>query len=268
MKKLHFYLCINASTYMSMHTSSFTKCPIYCIILEHFCRLAYDHDGLQNSETLSLTYTCVCNCIATGINSKRPFNISVWNNRVVIYHCKNWQCFSILNSGDEILAGLFCRMITYLFWTCNQGCQMAYFQTKNSNLGSFCRVSQWKMLVSFMDIWPILQPFFMFYVWLFGIFSRFGMLYHEYSGNPAWIVLVGFGIEMVCLFYVEELRRFQSISGRSLWWRVAPLTRAQNQGDQIGRIFTNWTIVYFCSFLKIKKVDEIFGKLFSADHVM
>jgi hypothetical protein len=33
---------------------------------------------------------------------------------------------------------------------------------RNLNLGKFCRVLQWKMLVYFMDIWCIL--------WQFGIF--------------------------------------------------------------------------------------------------
>jgi hypothetical protein len=36
---------------------------------------------------------------------------------------------------------------------------MVYIQTKNRNLGKFGRVLQWKLLVYFMDIWSILQPF-------------------------------------------------------------------------------------------------------------
>jgi hypothetical protein len=47
---------------------------------------------------------------------------------------------------------------------------MAYFQNKNTNLGKFWRALQWKTLVYFVAIWYIL--------WLFVIFSRFGMLYH------------------------------------------------------------------------------------------
>jgi hypothetical protein len=35
-----------------------------------------------------------------------------------------------------------------------QGCQMAYFKTKNTNLGKFLRVLQRKMLVYFMATWP------------------------------------------------------------------------------------------------------------------
>jgi hypothetical protein len=30
---------------------------------------------------------------------------------------------------------------------CSRGCQMVYFHTKNSNLGKFWRVFQWKLLV-------------------------------------------------------------------------------------------------------------------------
>jgi hypothetical protein len=40
-----------------------------------------------------------------------------------------------------------------------QGCEMVCFQTKNLNLGKFCRVLLWKILVYFMTIWSILQPF-------------------------------------------------------------------------------------------------------------
>jgi hypothetical protein len=42
----------------------------------------------------------------------------------------------------------------------NQGCQMAYFQTKNPNLGKFCRALQWKILVYLWTLGlPILRPF-------------------------------------------------------------------------------------------------------------
>jgi hypothetical protein len=54
----------------------------------------------------------------------------------------------------------------------DQGCQMAYFQTQNPNLGNFWREMQY---VYFMAIWYIL--------WLFGIFSLFGIMYQEKSGN-------------------------------------------------------------------------------------
>jgi hypothetical protein len=43
-----------------------------------------------------------------------------------------------------------------------QGCQMVCFQTKNPNLGKFWRVSQWKMMVYFMDTWSILRSFVIF----------------------------------------------------------------------------------------------------------
>jgi hypothetical protein len=66
------------------------------------------------------------------------------------------------------------------------------FQTKNTNLGKFWRAMQWKMLVYFMAIWYILWPFgifcvhFVYFMVIWYIFPRFGTLYQEKSGNPAW----------------------------------------------------------------------------------
>jgi hypothetical protein len=48
-----------------------------------------------------------------------------------------------------------------------QGCQMAYFQTKNPDLGKFWSVLLWKMLVYFTAILFILR--------LFGIVCPFGL---------------------------------------------------------------------------------------------
>jgi hypothetical protein len=36
-----------------------------------------------------------------------------------------------------------------------QGCQMVYFQTKNTNLGKFWRALEWKRLVYSMAIWNV-----------------------------------------------------------------------------------------------------------------
>jgi hypothetical protein len=61
----------------------------------------------------------------------------------------------------------------------------------NQKPHKFWCVLQWKMLVYLMDIRPILQAFDMFYghlvyfVVIWYIFPRFGMLYQEKSGNPA-----------------------------------------------------------------------------------
>jgi hypothetical protein len=49
------------------------------------------------------------------------------------------------------------------FFHHNQGCQMAYFQTKNPNLGKLLRALDWKMLLDFMAICNILQTFGIFY---------------------------------------------------------------------------------------------------------
>jgi hypothetical protein len=82
-----------------------------------------------------------------------------------------------------------------------QGCQMAYFQTKNPNLGKLWRALQWKMLVYFMAIWSILwlvgiccgQLVYFKVVWY--IFPHFGMLYHEKSGNPGSLGCMYIGSE-------------------------------------------------------------------------
>jgi hypothetical protein len=34
----------------------------------------------------------------------------------------------------------------------DQGCQMVFFQTKNPNLGKFCRALEWKSLVYYLAI--------------------------------------------------------------------------------------------------------------------
>jgi hypothetical protein len=69
---------------------------------------------------------------------------------------------------------------------------MVYFQTKNPNLGKFWRVLQWKTLLYFMYIGSILQPFgiklyehLVYFVVIRYIFTRFGILYQDKSGNPA-----------------------------------------------------------------------------------
>jgi hypothetical protein len=71
---------------------------------------------------------------------------------------------------------------------------MVTFQTKNPNLGKFCRVLQWKTLVIFncclvylTAFCYILWPFVLFYGNLVH-FSCSGMLYQEKSGNPVWLI--------------------------------------------------------------------------------
>jgi hypothetical protein len=68
---------------------------------------------------------------------------------------------------------------------------MVSFQTKNLNLGKFWMALDWKLLISFMAIWNILETFGIFYDHLgtFCVhlvhFYRFGIMYQEKSGNPA-----------------------------------------------------------------------------------
>jgi hypothetical protein len=75
----------------------------------------------------------------------------------------------------------------------HQGCQMVYFQTKIQILGKFLRVPNGKVLVHFTALWSVLRPFGIFWViwYILGhlvyfwsdIFSHFGMLRKEKSGN-------------------------------------------------------------------------------------
>jgi hypothetical protein len=52
---------------------------------------------------------------------------------------------------------------TCLYTLSIQGCQMVYFQTKNTNLGTLWRVLEWEMLLYFKIIWSILWPFCIIY---------------------------------------------------------------------------------------------------------
>jgi hypothetical protein len=66
---------------------------------------------------------------------------------------------------------------------------MVYSQTKIPNLGKFWRALDWKMLIYFIDILNILRRFGIFYdhfvhsVFIWYIFSGFGITNHEKSGN-------------------------------------------------------------------------------------
>jgi hypothetical protein len=67
----------------------------------------------------------------------------------------------------------------------DQGCQMVYFQTKNSNFGKFLRALDWRMLIHLIAIWNILMISGKFYdnlvhlgqIWY--IFSGFGITYQQ-----------------------------------------------------------------------------------------
>jgi hypothetical protein len=59
------------------------------------------------------------------------------------------------------------------------GCQMVRVETKNTDLGKFFRVLQWKMLVYFKAIWSILWPTCI----LCGFLVYFRVLWYIY---PLW----------------------------------------------------------------------------------
>jgi hypothetical protein len=67
---------------------------------------------------------------------------------------------------------------------------MVSFPTKNPNLGKFWSASDGKILIYFSAIWNILRIFWIFYdhlvhfVFIWYIFSGFGIMQLEKSGNP------------------------------------------------------------------------------------
>jgi hypothetical protein len=65
-----------------------------------------------------------------------------------------------------------------------------FFQTKNTNLGKFWRVLQWKMLVYFMAIWSHVESI-SNKLWLFGIFSPIWSIFRifgQFSLRPFGIL--------------------------------------------------------------------------------
>jgi hypothetical protein len=63
------------------------------------------------------------------------------------------------------------------------GCQMVYFQTKRPNLGKLWRALDCKMLLYF---WPfgIFYGHLRYFITIWCIFSGFGVMHQEKSGNP------------------------------------------------------------------------------------
>jgi hypothetical protein len=67
---------------------------------------------------------------------------------------------------------------------------MVCSQTENPNLGKFRIALDWKMLIYFMTTCNISRTFEIFYdhmvhfVFIWYIFSGFGIMYQEKSGNP------------------------------------------------------------------------------------
>jgi hypothetical protein len=141
----------------------------------------------------------------------------------------------------------------------NQGCQMVYFQTKNSNLGKFWRALQWKTLGYFLNIWSILRPFNIFYwhsvyfVVNLYIFPRVGILYQK--------------IWQPCaeLNWDYSYNLLFSLSSKKFWLRfngsgqACTNTRVTRLGEfsPFGRSYS------LVSFIKNTKVSQMFGLHFS-----
>jgi hypothetical protein len=124
-------------------------------------------------------YPKVCVCTYVHIQSQSQNYILPQN------YGKNINSFilpyiprSIFFAKLEVEANIFAK---HCLHSAYQGCQMAYFQTKNPNLGKFWRDMQWKMLVYFTSIWQFLWPFGKYYGYISDIFFRFCML-NRYRG--------------------------------------------------------------------------------------
>jgi hypothetical protein len=83
-----------------------------------------------------------------------------------------WAIFSrthpVTLASDDEKSRNECFAAQYKHSKLHQGCQMVCFQTKNPNLGKFCGVLQWKMLVYFTETWFILLTVFCNILWTFG----------------------------------------------------------------------------------------------------
>jgi hypothetical protein len=66
-----------------------------------------------------------------------------------------------------------------------QGCQMAYFQTKNPSLGKCWSVFAMDNAGVFYGHWlNFVAIWYRYFMVIWFIFSRFGMLHREKSGSP------------------------------------------------------------------------------------
>jgi hypothetical protein len=132
-----------------------------------------------------------------------PFNrAEFFRSLVVVFSYQEQFCYRLAGTDGEIkrvpLKSLMQKNETVSL-SCgrDQGCQMAHFKTKNPSLGKFWRVLQLEYigifyvhLVYFTAIWYILWQLGIFcgnlvyFIASSYVFSRFGKLYQEKSGNP------------------------------------------------------------------------------------
>jgi hypothetical protein len=89
-----------------------------------------------------------------------------------------------------------------------QGCQMVYFKTKTPIWVNFegpkntkCRYILWSCRI-FHGHWYILWPFGNVVI-IWYVLPRFGILYHEESGNPDQLTFLAIG---ACLAFSAEYR--------------------------------------------------------------
>jgi hypothetical protein len=135
------------------------------------------------------------------------------------------------------------------------------FRPKKNYLGKFWRVSQWKMLVYFMDIWSIFRPVDVLILWPFVviwyIFPRFGILYQEKSGNPDLYFLISI-LQTPCN---ASFGHDTSISEWPIWFEDAKMDQK--------RLLSNYTYVCtlerFSSIIRKKTVFDCSSKMGSAE---
>jgi hypothetical protein len=146
--------------------------------------------------------------ILLWINLDRFFGTFTYVWTVVRFNSEDTNSEKKMKLSEDFFRGH--HLNVNIFWsvalrsTCLRGCQTANFQTKNPNLGKFWRVLQWRMLVYVMAIWSISPQFgrscghSIYFTVIWYVFSRFGILYQEKSGNPAY----PYGqLRPLCMYY-------------------------------------------------------------------
>jgi hypothetical protein len=104
----------------------------------------------------------------TGTTKLYDFGNSWWvspskGNRYNSLPIRHFLRYHLIVSGNPTLKAF--RSSTEREPIPTKGCQMVYFHTKNPNLGKFCRVFQWKMLMFGLSYWHLvfLWPFSLVY---------------------------------------------------------------------------------------------------------
>jgi hypothetical protein len=71
--------------------------------------------------------------------------------------CEIWQWVFVSRCKNAFEQFLGFQVVFRACLLRRQGCQMVYFQTKNTNLGKFLWAFDWKLLIYFTSIWNIFR---------------------------------------------------------------------------------------------------------------